>query len=319
MRRPDTRIVLGLHRSRHERGLLESALDLGVRNIDTAFNYADFRSHAILARVAPDLLPHFSVSTKVGFFPGAGDRNDHSLEPARLTRAVETAAETLGIVPDVVFLHNPERSLRDAEPRENDHDDAAAETASSWAVARLEAASTALADAVNAGLCRSWGISTWNPHPLLAAVTAAGPPPSGGFPLPRYLMHRCGLLVPARTSDASDELARAFGIPTERRWGMSPFGGDAADSVWRTVALRPLMAGPPTAADVDVDVDVGWSTVAAAFRLAYALPPVGRVAVGTDRPEHLGELVRALDLGVNEGNIARFRQLLARREAHAAG
>ncbi len=231
------------------------------------------------------------MSTKVGFFPGAEGRSEHSLEPARLREALETTAATLGRVPDVVLLHNPERSLGDLEPA------AAAD--------RLAAAAGVLADAAHADLCRSWGISTWNPQLVLAAVTAVGP---SGLARPCCLMHRAGILVPARVLDIIDNLARALEVTTARRWGMSPFGGDTADGIWRTVALQPLMAA-----------DEEWSTVAAAFRLAFALPPVGRVAVGTNRPEHLGELVRALDLRVDDRNVSRFRDMLAQRQARAVG
>ncbi len=250
-----------------------------------------FRSHEILVRTAADLLPHFSVSTKVGFFPGTDGRSDHSLEPARLREALEMTAVTLGRVPDVVFLHNPERSLGDLEPAD--------------AADRLAVAAGILADAVTADLCRSWGISTWNPQSVLAAVTAAGP---SGLARPRYLMHRAGILVPARILDTVDDLARALDVATGRRWGMSPFGGDTADGVWRTMALHPLMAA-----------NEECSTVAAAFRLAFVLPPVGRVAVGTNRPGHLEELVRALDLNVDDRNVDRFRDMLARRQMRAVG
>ncbi|MFK8909432.1 hypothetical protein [Streptomyces sp. YS-3] len=57
---------------------------------------------------AGDLLPNFSLSTKVGFFPGG-----HSLDPARLRTAVEQAVKDLGREPDLVFLHNPEHSASD--------------------------------------------------------------------------------------------------------------------------------------------------------------------------------------------------------------
>jgi aryl-alcohol dehydrogenase-like predicted oxidoreductase len=268
-----------------------------VGALDTAFNYAGFASHSTLARVAADLLPHFFVSTKVGYFPGSGGRAEHSLEPARLRAALEAAAVTLGRAPDVVFLHNPERSLRAVEPAR--------------AADRLAAAGRVLADAVTADLCRAWGVSSWDPHPVLAAVTAAGAAGAagaGGLARPRYLLHRAGVLVPARTLDACDDLARTLGVTTDRRWGMSPFGGSTADPMWRTMPLRPLMA-----------TGEEWSTAAAAFRLAYVLPPVGRVAVGTNRPEHLSELVRALDLSVDHRNVDRFRDLLAQRQAHTAG
>ncbi|WP_343336045.1 hypothetical protein [Streptomyces sp. SUK 48] len=78
-----------------------------------------FRSHQILARTAGDLLPEFTVSTKVGYFSGP-DGAEHSLDPMRWHTAVELAAEDLGREPGLVFLHNPEHSLREATPHNQD-------------------------------------------------------------------------------------------------------------------------------------------------------------------------------------------------------
>ncbi|MFJ9411828.1 hypothetical protein [Streptomyces sp. NPDC101393] len=102
MRDADPRIVLGLHRSRHERRLLTGALDLGVTSIDTSSNYLGFRSHEVLARTAGDLLPKFRLPTKVGYFAGPGGA-EHTLAPGRLYEAVEKAVRGLGREPDVVF------------------------------------------------------------------------------------------------------------------------------------------------------------------------------------------------------------------------
>jgi hypothetical protein len=41
--------------------------------------------------------------------------------------------------------------------------------------------------------------------------------------------------------------------------------------------------------------------------------------VGTNRPDHLDELVRALDLSIDDRNVTRFRAVLARRQARAVG
>jgi hypothetical protein len=98
MRVTDSRITLGLYRSRHERGLLEGALKLGVRALDTGYNYLGFTSHRTLARTAGDLLSEFTISTKVGFFPGAAGA-EHSLSPRRLFEAVEKSAEDLCLPP----------------------------------------------------------------------------------------------------------------------------------------------------------------------------------------------------------------------------
>jgi aryl-alcohol dehydrogenase-like predicted oxidoreductase len=84
---------------------------LGVCSVDTAYNYRGFTSHRVLAETAGDLLAEFTLSTKVGFFPGTGGRVVHCLQPGPLRTAIERAVDDLGRTPDVVFLHNPERTL----------------------------------------------------------------------------------------------------------------------------------------------------------------------------------------------------------------
>lgn len=127
-----------------------------------------------------DLLPRFTLFTKVGFFPVAGQA-EHSLDPGRLRESMEQTNHDLGRAPDLVFLHNPERSL------------------------------TGLPDA----------------------------------------------------------------------------GRDA---------LR-----------------VACAALEAAFRAAYWLPRVGRMAVGTDNPSHLRELVNALRYEADSTSVSTYRQLLLER------
>jgi pyridoxine 4-dehydrogenase len=220
MRPAHPRIVLGLHRSRHERRLLTRALELGVQSIDTSINYLGFQSHRTLANVAGDLLPRFTVSTKVGYFPGA----QHSLAPDRLRRAAERAASDLGREPDVVFLHNPEHSLTEAT-----RDDL------------LEAACSTLADACAQGFCDRWGISSWDPRLLVI-------PAERELPRPDVLMTRAGLLVSADILDAAERLAERL-RPTEA-WGMSPFGGSTADAVWDRFDPRIFLQEPRTSTPI---------------------------------------------------------------------
>ncbi|MBB1259208.1 aldo/keto reductase [Streptomyces alkaliterrae] len=279
MRDSDPRVVLGLHRSRHERRLLTGALDLGVTAIDTSANYLGFRSHEVVARIASDLLPKFTLSTKVGYFPGV-DRAEHSLNPARLYAAVERAARDLGREPDVVFLHNPEQSLQEAAPRNRD--------ALAWACA-------VLADAARQGVCEAWGIASWDPSPLPELIDATTPKPS-------VLMVRAGLLVGTRTLDAADALAEAFEMGSSTVWGMSPFGGSTRTPVWGRIDPR-----------VFLQDHTGLSRIQAAFRAAYHLPQVNTVAVGSDEPAHLGELVGALAGEVDEQAIHHYRSLLRER------
>jgi pyridoxine 4-dehydrogenase len=286
MRRADSRVALGLYRSRHERGLLEGALSLGVRALDTGYNYLNFTSHRTLVRVAGDLLPDFVISTRVGFFPCAGG-TEHSLDPRRLREAVERSAEDLCRPPDVVLLHNPERTL--ASLRTGTGSDC------------LAAACTALYEASAAALCGSWGISSWDPRPLLAAAAGAR---MSAIPAPDVLMTRAGLLVGTKTLDAVDAIAAWWSLDASRRWGMSPFAGHATDPVWATV-------------DASAFLETGQecSNLQAAFRVAYELPSASRVAVGTNRVDHLRDLVAAQQLRVDKNQIVAYRNLLHAKAA----
>jgi aryl-alcohol dehydrogenase-like predicted oxidoreductase len=276
VRGADPRVVLGLHRSRHERRLLTGALDLGVTALDTSANYLGFRSHQILAATAGDLLTKFTLSTKVGYFPGP-EGVEHSLDPVRLHAAVEQAADDLGREPDLVFLHNPEHSLREAAPHHQDV---------------LAQACTALDDAAAKGLCAAWGVATWDPSPLLSLIDTTAPRPS-------VLMVRAGLLVGARTLDSADALTKAWDLGGGMVWGMSPFGGSTSAPVWARIDPRVFLQ----------DINQ-LSRVQAAFRAAYHLPRVDSVAVGTDDPAHLGELVGALAGEVEERTVQEYRDLL---------
>ncbi|MZG18064.1 aldo/keto reductase [Streptomyces sp. SID5914] len=276
MRDSDPRVVLGLHRSRHERRLLTRALDLGVTAIDTSANYLGFRSHEVLARTAGDLLPKFTLSTKVGYFPGAGGV-EHSLDPVRLYVAVEHAVRGLEREPDLVFLHNPEHSLPADSTRSRD---------------RLAKACAALSRAARKGLCGTWGIATWDPTSLPLLVEATMPKPS-------VLMVRAGLLVGSRTLDATDALTTAWGLDPASVRGMSPFGGSVRAPVWSRIDPRVFLRN-----------GVGLSRTQAAFRVAYRLPEVSSMAVGTDEPAHLGELLGALAAEPDERVIGEYRRLL---------
>ncbi|KUO13657.1 aldo/keto reductase [Streptomyces sp. DSM 15324] len=280
MRAADPRVVLGLHRSRHDRRLLTGALDLGVTELDTSSNYLDFLSHETLARTAADLLPRFTVSTKVGYFwtpHGA----EHSLDAPRLRNAVEQAARDLGKEPDLVFLHNPEHSLRDPDRRARD---------------ALAHACAALEEATAKGMCGAWGVASWDPSPLSGLVDS-------GAPRPSVLMVRAGLLVGVRTLVAADALAVAWDLHDNMLWGMSPFGGSTNASVWDRVDPRIFLR----------DSD-GASRVQAVFRASYHVPQVRAVAVGTDEPAHLSELVSALACEVDERAIREYRKLLSSRQ-----
>jgi pyridoxine 4-dehydrogenase len=248
-----------------------------VTDLDTAYNYQGFTSHRRLAATAGDLLSEFRISTKVGFFPG--DRGpEHSLDPVRLRSAVHETVEDLGVQPDVVMLHNPERALAALAPEQGrDH----------WA-----AACTALDEIALEGWCRSWGVACWDPRPVLTVLDRL-------LPAPALVMVRVGLLVRAEILDDSEKLATAFGLSVHGRWGMSPYGGQAIRHIWDEVDAREFLPG-----------NQDCSPIAAVFRLAYELPHVSRVAVSVSTVEHLAELVDATSLPVDNNRIARYRSLL---------
>lgn len=237
-----------------------------MTRLDTASNYLRHRSHQALRTTAGDLLTKFSISTKVGFFP-----EGHSLDPARLRTAVEQAIKDLGREPDLVFLHNPEHSEPDAET--------------------LALACATLADTVRAGLCRSWGVSTWNPRPL----------PDLDVPRPDVLMVRAGLLVGIDVLEAAEALVARW--RPSQIWGMSPFNGGTAQEVWERFDPAVFLRDHADA-----------TRAQAVFRSSYALPRVDAVAVGTDSIDHLRELTDAVAHELDESVIREYRQLLKARQ-----
>jgi aryl-alcohol dehydrogenase-like predicted oxidoreductase len=119
------------------------------------------------------------------------------------------------------------------------------------------------------------------------------------IPAPDVLMTRAGLLVGVKTLDAVDAIAAWWGLDVSRRWGMSPFAGHARDPVWATVNASAFL-----------ETGQECSTLQAAFRVSYELPPVSRIAVGTNRVDHLRDLLTALRLRADKNQIVAYRKLL---------
>lgn len=195
---------------------------------------------------------------------------------------MDASVANLGVAPAVMLLHNPERTLAELAPEPaRDH---------------LVAACAVLDEAVTAGLCGAWGISCWDTRPLLRVLHATA---GSAIATPGVLMIRAGLLVPTDVLTASEQVAGWFDLDTSARWGMSPFRGDATNPVWDTVNLR-LFLTPGQQC----------TTLGAAFRAAYELPRVSRIATGTSSVDHLRELLDATTLDVADDQIARYRTLL---------
>ena len=257
------RIILGLYRNAPNHELLLAALRSGVTALDTAYNYSGFTGHRRLAEAAGPLLERFDVTTKIGFFP-----DGHDLTASRLREAALRTVNELGRVPDTLLLHNPENSP-------------AWFTSACRTMIRLR----------DQGICRAWGISTWDARPLLDYPS---PEP------PDVLMVRCGLSVPTAVLTAAEELAASL-RPGELR-GMAPFGGSWADPVWSAVDPTLFMSPNRKA-----------SRIEAAFAVGFDLPRVAAVAVGTSHAEHLRHLVAATYLDVNPRAITQYRSLIHQR------
>jgi pyridoxine 4-dehydrogenase len=270
--------VVGLHRSGPNRDLIHAALDRGVNRIDTAYNYARGASQQLLRARAGDLLGRLRISTKVGFFPSPG-QVEHSLDPGRLADAVRESSTTLGVTPEVVFLHNPERGLTGLS-----HERAAG---------RLRTVCEALRTATDAGWCQAWGISTWTPSALLPALDAVTDL------VPGAVMLRAGLTVAAVELAAGEQLAARLSLDRAQLWGMAPFGGVASDPVWTAAVTSPFLAGTPECTPIQ-----------AAFRVAFEIPAVGQVAVGVSRAEHLHQLLAACGLRPEPAQLAAYRRLI---------
>lgn len=206
----------------------------------------------------------------------------HSLCPRRLRAALELTCRDLERAPELVFLHNPERSLTGPSASARD---------------RLRNACMTMYQAVTDGLCKTWGIASWDPRPLAALV-------DGTLPRPAVVMVRAGLLVGIDTMDATSAVVTRWGLDDRTRlWGMSPFGGNMAQDLWRRVDPRLFIR----------DAHDGVTRAQAAFRAAYSLPEVRAVAVGTHNPVHMRELLSALECEVNDVAVRRYRMLLRDR------
>ena len=144
------------------------------------------------------------------------------------------------------------------------------------------------------GWCGGWGIASWDPRPVATAVEF-----DTSAVRPDVVLLRAGLSVAAPILRAGERLCDAMGVAASHRWGMSPFAGSTADTTWTALDLRAFLAA-----------DQRCSTLQAAFRLAFELPSVTRVAVGTSSLDHLRELVAATSLRLSSAALARYRQLI---------
>ncbi|WP_258175420.1 hypothetical protein [Actinopolyspora mortivallis] len=243
-----------------------------------ATTYHHGQVHKLLAQAAGELLDRFTISTKVS-------------SQARLPTLAEQAkraAGDLGRAPAVILVHNPEHLLRDL-----DHDQACR-----WWTATAET----MSGLVTSGMCRSWGVACWDPRPVRDLL---GTPAWTQAPQPSVAMVRAGLLVPADVLTASEELLQR--IPhTAGRWGMSPFAG--APHLLDDINLAPFLTE---------DAPQAAAPLPTALAVAFHLPGVSRIAIGTVSPTHLDQLATARTWPVNQQRLSAYRRKLMARAGSA--
>jgi pyridoxine 4-dehydrogenase len=221
------------------------------------------------------------ISTKVGFFHSGGNIS-HSLEPQVLLSAIHQFSNDLGRTPNLIFLHNPERTLSLLG------DDQAGRT--------LAKAVECLQQAVDEGACDSWGISCWEPNHLLRSVKNTSLPVK-----PAVLMVRSGLLV--KVSDILQAEQLQLVLNPSMMWGMSPFGGNNPLELFGKVDLSAFLTPSSRSALA--------SHAAVALRIAFCLPNVSHIAISTNSCSHLDDLVSGLSLMIDPNQITKYRLLLS--------
>jgi aryl-alcohol dehydrogenase-like predicted oxidoreductase len=274
---------LGTYRCPDVHRAAAMAARCGADWLDTAPNYAHGQAEAALARV---LARHsrVRVSTKVGFIAEADRRAavtegvlteaeaaaGHSLKPAYLRWQIARSRRSLGRMPDLVFLHNPEHHCPTDHVNELLYE----------AFSTLEAA---CAD----GQLRAYGVATWNGFS------------SGLFDIPT-------LLGAAFRAGGADHRLRAVQLPLSLV-RLAPIAealdgrgvlADARAAGLAVFASAPLHGGqvPELFTPELVELIAPGSTPAqAALCVVGSAPGVRRVLIGTDKQEHWLQAVTALD------------------------
>ncbi len=256
------RLILGCARVPLTSEILGLAGDLGIDELDTAYNYNSFRSLEQLRGVAA--FETFRITSKVGFFQREGGGTRHSLDPVELGAAVEDTVRRLDSQLDTILIHNPEASLVASIPCDP---------------LTLDRACEAMARCVERGLSKRWGLSLWRTRGL--------PPNLRLIQRPEVIMTRCGLTVGI---DEIKSIMRLQSLPegahAEHR-GMAPFGGSRSRRLLSNGNLESLCPGAS-------------STAAAALRLAFELPKVDRVCFSTSSCQHLREASEAIWLDLDD-------------------
>ncbi|MDH6124486.1 aldo/keto reductase [Kitasatospora sp. GP82] len=268
------RLGLGTYRCLDVAEAALMAASRGADWVDTAPNYENGRAETSLALVLA-AYPDLHVSTKVGFVPPGARRigvragalsaedaeHGHCLAPDYIAWQVARSKRTLGRVPDLVFLHNPEHGCREGEIAD-----------------RLYSAFLALEEACAQHTISAYGVATWRgfssglfdvPSLLELATKAGGPNHSlRAIQLPVSLVHLAPL---AQSLDGQGPLVDAMDTGLEVLVSAPLHGGEIPGFVTSDLAelIRP-----------------GSTPAQAALAVVASAPGVNRVLLSTGNPEH---------------------------------
>lgn len=261
-------LAYGLYHSEPTTDVLDVLEQHGIDWIDTAFNYRQFNSHTELRPCATT----FKISTKIGF-----SRRGHTLDPAPLLVDAETICNELGRAPDILYIHNPEESLR-VLPTDEAGD-------------LLRSTFELMAGLVRDGLAASWGLSTWDAEALCMLIrgTVVDTPP-------RCLMTQTGLPLTGPQVDAVLSLRDLLRVAPEDAWGAAPFGGPRM--------AREIIAVP------GIQGLGGATPIQAMVLAAFEVPTTATVAFSSRSVSHISEVAEAVKMEPSSDWLARYLSLI---------
>ncbi len=268
-------LALGTYRCRDIPQAAVHAVACGASWIDTAPNYQHGRAQT---RLRPVLAgnPDLRVSTKVGFAAAASDArvltpgeaaSGHCLTDRYVIWQSRRNAAELGRTPDVVFVHNPERTACPLDA--------------------ITGAFTALEAEARAGRIGGYGVATWTGFEsafsvadLLDIAARCGGPGHhlAAVQLPVSLV----MLKPvAQALDGTGPLAEATAVGLGRFISAPLHGGELPAMVTDELARL---------------IDPGTTPAEAALRVTASTPGVKHILLGSGRAQHWKAAQRVLDL-----------------------
>lgn len=263
--------------------IVDTAVEHGVTELDTAVTYAQGRTEEILGRILRALPDSVQVSSKVGMqepLDGGGP-----LSRSEIVRCARLSVERLGRPLETIYLHQPDRGTPLAETV------------------------AGLAEVIDAGLAQRVGTSnhaTWQIVELAAECTVQGvPAPARAQQLYNPIARRLEVEFLPFAQERDVEVVvynpLAGGLLSGRyRSGSTPQAGRFADSL-----LAPMYRGRywtkqfltvvDDLSDLAAEADMPLAELALRWSASHV--QVAQVLVGASRPEQVTSNLAALARG----------------------